>query len=208
MERWSDYAISIATIHHLATYERRKLAVKRLLQCVSPSQGRILIYVWAIEQDKLSRRDVPTGPRPEDTSGGSSCVGSGRDVFVPWVLSMENTNKNKHKPKAKSRTGHRSSTAAIAESSQNSPNEPPAEPPATSAPDTPQVFHRYYHMFAQGELAELVRSAANDLGLHIGPFAEETVDQGAGIETRRGFEIVQDGWERSNYYIELRCWEN
>jgi len=175
---------------------------------VSPSQGRILIYVWAIEQDELSRRNVPTEPQPKDSSRGSSCVGSGLDVFVPWVLSNENTNKNKHKPKEQSRTRLASSTAAVADLSQNSPNEPSAEPPGMSAPDTPQVFNRYYHMFAEGELAGLVRRAADDLGLHIGPYAEETVGKGAGIETGRGLEIVQDGWERSNYYVELRRWEN
>jgi len=54
-----------------------------------------------------------------------------------------------------------------------------------------------------------VRNAAYDLGLHVGPVAAETVDKGVGTETRsRGLEIVQDGWERSNYYVELRCWEN
>jgi len=63
-------------------------------------------------------------------------------------------------------------------------------------------------MFAEGELAELVRNAANDLRLHIGPFVEGMVDNGGGIEIRRGLEIVQDGWEKSNYYVELRRWEN
>jgi len=156
---------------------------------VSPSQGRILIYVWAIEQDEQSRRNIPTEPQLENTSGVASEVGPGRDVFVPWVLSKENTNKNKPKAKTKSKA------------SQDGPNAGSAE--------APQVFNRYYHMFAEGELAELVRNAAYDLGLHVGPVAAETVDKGVGTETRsRGLEIVQDGWERSNYYVELRCWEN
>ncbi|KAF9264766.1 hypothetical protein L218DRAFT_862277 [Marasmius fiardii PR-910] len=75
-----DYAISIATIHHLATPARRRKAVQRLLQAVSHSHGRILIYVWATEQDDLSKREVP---KPDGSAGS--------DVFVPWVMS-----KNKH----------------------------------------------------------------------------------------------------------------
>ena len=63
----------------------------------------------------------------------------------------------------------------------------------------PPVFNRYYHMFAKGELTRLVHDAANELGLSIGP--QEDKSEGSGIE------IVQDGWERSNYYVELRRWE-
>ncbi|KAG6821067.1 hypothetical protein H0H93_007226 [Arthromyces matolae] len=153
-----DYAISIATIHHLATHERRVKAIQRLLESVSPDHGRILIYVWAIEQDELSKRKVI-----EDDDIVSD--GKGRDVVVPWVLSP-----------------------------QKSGGEHSAEP---------QIFSRYYHMFAKGELTGLVQDAANSLGIEMGtphegkkPFAP-----------RRGVEIIQDGWERSNYYVELRLWE-
>jgi len=76
-----------------------------------------------------------------------------------------------------------------------------------SGSDEPQVFNRYYHMFAEGELSELVRSAASDLGIHIGPFPDQTVGSGSG-RGGRGLHIVQNGWERSNYYVELRCWQN
>lgn len=64
----------------------------------------------------------------------------------------------------------------------------------------PQVYHRYYHMFAKGELAGLVHDAARDLGIQVGPPSHDA-------RTKRGMEIVQDGWERSNYYVELRRWE-
>ncbi|KAF9036602.1 hypothetical protein BJ165DRAFT_1354452 [Panaeolus papilionaceus] len=171
-----DYAISIATIHHLATHERRRSAVKvscllvsgvfvlmspfqRLLQAVSPTHGRVLIYVWAIEQDELSKRKVVA----DEVVGHPQ----GKDVVVPWVLSKE-----------LSKTG------------------------ATSESREPQVFNRYYHMFAKGELSGLVAEAAAEMGLSVGR-AEERC--GAGIA---GLEIIQDGWERSNYYVELRLWKN
>jgi hypothetical protein len=110
---------------------------QRLITSVSPSYGRILIYVWAIEQDSLSKRAIPVS---ED--GGNT---QGRDVFVPWKTSEA-------------------------------------------------VYDRYYHMFAKGELASLVLSAAQELGL-------STDDTGTA-----GIRIVQDGWERSNYYVEIRRW--
>ena len=58
-------------------------------------------------------------------------------------------------------------------------------------------------MFAQGELRGLVEDAACQLDLLVG--SPDEVDEA--IAKRRGLEIVVDGWERSNYYVELRRWE-
>ncbi|CAK5277752.1 unnamed protein product [Mycena citricolor] len=135
-----DYAISIATIHHLASAERRSQSVQRLLRAVSENNGRVLIYVWATKQDELSKRTIP---RDE------------QDVFVPWSL-------------------------------------------ASSNGAGPQVLNRYYHMFAPGELRDLVEQAAGALGLVVGS---------PGSHRSKGLEIVQDGWERSNYFVEARRWQ-
>ncbi|KAH9484025.1 tRNA (carboxymethyluridine(34)-5-O)-methyltransferase [Psilocybe cubensis] len=147
-----DYAISIATIHHLATHERRRMAVQCLIQSTSPVHGRLLIYVWAIEQDELSKRKV--------VADEEILSSSGKDVIVPWVLS----------------------------------NNPQTQ-------TSPQVFNRYYHMFAKGELSGLVLEAAAELGLQVGQKPPQ------GEKDTQGIEIVQDGWERSNYYVELQRWQ-
>ncbi|KAK0459600.1 S-adenosyl-L-methionine-dependent methyltransferase [Desarmillaria tabescens] len=147
-----DYAISIATIHHLATSERRQMAVQRLLEAVSASHGRVLIYVWAIEQDELSKRTVPTSSHSSQ---------NGQDVLVPWVLNQ----------------------------------------PSRESPQSGRVLQRYYHMFAQNELPGLVVKCAEQMELCVGPKATF----GA---SHSGVEIIQDGWERSNYYIELRRWQS
>ena len=174
---------------------------------MSPSRGRILIYVWAIEQDDLSKRSVPTEFYTKDDSVAESDVGPGRDVFVPWVLSKPNTNNGKSKGKLSK--GSLASRSDVANSSQSCTNEASIEVTLMSGPDEPQVFNRYYHMFAEGELAELVRSAAGDLGIYIGPIPDQTLSSGSGMEWKgRGLDIVQDGWERSNYFVELQCWEN
>ena len=116
------------------------------------------MYVWATEQDHLSKRKVIADEEPPPLTG--------KDVVVPWVLSKEVSEKQ--------------------------PSDKDKEP---------QIFNRYYHMFAKGELPGLVIEAAKESGLCVGPKPE------SGDETLKGVEIVQDGWERSNYYVELRLWK-
>ena len=128
--------------------------MQRLIQAVNPQHGRVLIYVWAIEQDELSKRKVTEDDKVDDS-------GNGKDVMVPWVLS-------------KALGGERQGDQ--------------------------EVFNRYYHMFAKGELAALVIDAAQIMGLVVEPPATE--------KGRQGVEIVQDDWERSNYYVELRRWSS
>ena len=85
-----DFAISIAVIHHLSTPERRIDAVKVLLETLRPSRsgdsgGKVLIYVWALEQ-KDSRRGWDEGHE--------------QDVMVPWVMKAA-------KPKSKKPRGNK-----------------------------------------------------------------------------------------------------
>ncbi|KAH7155255.1 S-adenosyl-L-methionine-dependent methyltransferase [Dactylonectria estremocensis] len=66
-----DFVISIAVIHHLSTPVRRREAIVALLECVRPRDGRVLVYVWALEQSS-SRRGWDEG--------------SQQDTLVPWVM--------------------------------------------------------------------------------------------------------------------------
>ena len=50
-----DYTICIAVIHHLSSIEKRKKAISEL-QRVTKKDGKILILVWALEQEDDSRR--------------------------------------------------------------------------------------------------------------------------------------------------------
>jgi tRNA (uracil-5-)-methyltransferase TRM9 len=139
----------------------------------------MLIYVWAIEQDELSKRSIPTS----ETDGSDPHPTTGEDVFVPWVMSHQQTAKEKCKGDATSSAPSKQHTSVI----------------PTLVAETP-IYNRYYHMFANGELKELTVQAAEELGLVVGP--RETASE----EGCRGIEIVQEGWERSNYYVELRRW--
>ena len=73
-----DFAISIAVIHHLSTLERRREAIKAILECLKDG-GKALIYVWALEQ-KTSRRGWDEGHE--------------QDVMVPWVMKTGKKNPN------------------------------------------------------------------------------------------------------------------
>ena len=50
-----DYTISIAVIHHLSTAEKRKKAINELVR-ITKENGKVFILVWALEQEKDSRR--------------------------------------------------------------------------------------------------------------------------------------------------------
>ncbi|KAF9138083.1 tRNA methyltransferase, has a role in tRNA modification [Linnemannia schmuckeri] len=84
-----DFAISIAVIHHFISPERRVAAIEEILRIVRVG-GRVLIFVWALEQ---------TGKRDFDKET--------QDVFVPWALAKKPTESKKSsdpkKPKANSR---------------------------------------------------------------------------------------------------------
>ena len=146
---------------------------KRLIESVSPRHGRALIYVWAIEQDNLSKRNIPASTTPGEVNQTDHRTPQGQDVFVPWVLSSQTLSKANVKTEEPSGTAEQS-----------------------------KIFHRYYHMFARGELRQLVEEAAFELDLEVGS-PTESQEQGRGKPTQ-GLEITQDGWERSNYYVELR----
>lgn len=55
-----DNTISIAVIHHLSTDQDRINAINELIRVTKPN-GKILITVWAIEQEEHSRRKFKLG---------------------------------------------------------------------------------------------------------------------------------------------------
>ena len=59
-------------------------------------------------------------------------------------------------------------------------------------------------MFAKDELRGLVQLAAQATGLVVDSPTLNEVEKARATD---GVEIVANGWERSNYYIELRRWK-
>lgn len=63
-----DALLCIAVFHHLDSQENRISALKELSRLVKPG-GKILLYAWAFEQDKDSKRSFVD-----------------QDIYVPWDL--------------------------------------------------------------------------------------------------------------------------
>ncbi|XP_069496773.1 alkylated DNA repair protein alkB homolog 8 isoform X2 [Ambystoma mexicanum] len=183
-----DAVISIAVIHHFSTEERRLAAISELARLLRPG-GTALIYVWAMEQeykkqkskylkenrdDKVAPGGVPDGPtetllerRALDSSQGAACSGramsdlrdkacrsnegvnprlpvhtnrtafDAQDVLVPWHLKSGNKTKG-------GQTGNTLPVCGL-----------------DGQRDGSAVFHRYYHVYCEGELEAACKKLSN-----------------------------------------------
>jgi len=61
-------------------------------------------------------------------------------------------------------------------------------------------------MFEDGELRDLICEAAKNMGFLIGPPPKDVEKSQGRTDVTYGLEIVEDSWERSNFYVELRLW--
>ncbi|KAL2149601.1 hypothetical protein VTH82DRAFT_8253 [Thermothelomyces myriococcoides] len=182
-EHAADFIICVAVIHHMSTRARRQEAIRQLLRCVRLGEadqtgGRVLIYVWALEQG-TSRRGWDEGGE--------------QDLLVPWVLkSQQQQQKKKKLPKlpkphklpkgdravaAAQPVGERGSEIQGGEAPPASTSPvPPAEPePTTVSHHSDPVFQRYYHLYRRGELEEDVLAA--------------------------GGAVVSSGYEKDNWWV-------
>ncbi|KAK3371743.1 S-adenosyl-L-methionine-dependent methyltransferase [Lasiosphaeria ovina] len=168
-----DFVICVAVVHHLSTRPRRQDAIRRLLACVKGSGraagtgGKVLVYVWALEQGN-SRRGWEEGGE--------------QDLLVPWVLKSPKPQQKKQKqPKQRQKhqghEDHHRGDSSLSEANKSgepplteslpSPPPPPPPPPtgedgndgSTGASHTDPVFRRFYHLYRQGELEEDVLAA-------------------------------------------------
>ncbi|KAG0037686.1 tRNA methyltransferase, has a role in tRNA modification [Podila clonocystis] len=204
-----DFAISIAVIHHFISPERRVAAIEEILRVVRV-QGRVLIFVWALEQ---------TGKRDFDKDV--------QDVFVPWAMPKKAEPKKeksaKSRPQGVKKKDRRAAEAAASSSSSvtedqtqdhkdvisegmekltvqdttTATNESSSSSATTStsmsdstssettdpgAPAAP-VYNRYYHLFQKGELEELVSRTNKAI-------------------------IIQQGYDRDNWWCIVEKTEN
>ncbi|KAF9385070.1 tRNA methyltransferase, has a role in tRNA modification [Podila verticillata] len=159
-----DFAISIAVIHHFISPERRVAAIEEILRVVRV-QGRVLIFVWALEQ---------TGKRDFDKDV--------QDVFVPWAMPKKEPKKEKSKSRpqgvkkkdrkeasssassTKGQEGAIESMEQLTVDTTTATNASSSSPSSTSTSTNPTpsetnpvpVYNRYYHLFQKGELEELI----------------------------------------------------
>ncbi|KAI0843426.1 S-adenosyl-L-methionine-dependent methyltransferase [Hypoxylon sp. FL0890] len=128
-----DFAICIAVIHHLSTRERRVEGVRALLDCVKPRIGKILVYVWALEQGS-SRRGWDEGKADQDQ-------------LVPWVMKSNKPKKLKKEEASKKEGGGNGADS----------------PTNGDTGVKEATYQRYYHLYRKGELEEDVLAAGGEI---------------------------------------------
>ncbi|CAK9784165.1 S-adenosyl-L-methionine-dependent methyltransferase [Cutaneotrichosporon oleaginosum] len=175
-----DFAISVAAIHHLSTPERRENAVRALLRSLGEN-ARFFIYVWAWEQGPESKRKM--GSR-----AGGDVV---QDVLVPWVVKpgpgKQGAGKGKKGRRKGGERGDRGEGGQREEGGDGGKTEEDGAGEEDEEAD--KVYHRYYHLFVEGELRALVEAAARSEGFAL---------DGQG----RYLGVVREGWEADNWWIE------
>uniref|UniRef100_A0A3Q1HRX3 tRNA (carboxymethyluridine(34)-5-O)-methyltransferase n=1 Tax=Anabas testudineus TaxID=64144 RepID=A0A3Q1HRX3_ANATE len=152
-----DACISIAVIHHFSTQERRLAAVRELVRLLKPG-GRALVYVWAFEQEynkqkskylKDQNKEHPENHGPiYNTSEDRQLADNYKPVDkIQDVSKVTNGKLSVHTNRTAFNTQDllvpwhlKEGKTGELSKSENSP-----------AP----VFHRYYHVFQEGELEQL-----------------------------------------------------
>ncbi|ESN94328.1 hypothetical protein HELRODRAFT_69129, partial [Helobdella robusta] len=134
-----DACICIAVLHHLASQERRSLAIKEIVRVLKVG-GQALIYVWAMEQDfagvkskylKSVKKITELTEFHKVDDNLSLPVHNSKTTFkycdnlVPWTLQTEYPTKDDL--------------------------------------NSVEVYKRYYHVFCKGELVELCRQFDSSL---------------------------------------------
>jgi tRNA (uracil-5-)-methyltransferase TRM9 len=147
-ERAADFVICVAVIHHMSTRARRQEAIRQLLRCVKLGEagrtgGRVLVYVWALEQG-TSRRGWDEGGE--------------QDLLVPWVLKSQHKQPKQRKGTKGEGVGDATTADKSGEASPRSTTAATPEP-GVAPSHTDPVFQRYYHLYRKGELEEDVLAA-------------------------------------------------
>jgi tRNA (uracil-5-)-methyltransferase TRM9 len=200
----------------------------------------------------------PEGPSSEDGLDGGNGKGTEgeerieykiQDVLVPWVLRSKPKPKPKPKSKPKSKSGLKSKTPASLDSKPNEnedehttsdqvdekngtgPQKEEAEEEAQNGEkeEEEQVFNRYYHLFIEGELRDLIHQAGREEGYRILPLSspsssssstsplvsstststpstssttndEKVIKEGSG--DGKWLRIRGEGWEADNWWVE------
>lgn len=88
-----DYVLSIAVIHHLSTHERRIKAIEELIRILKPN-GKLLIQVWAFEQNKKSKNQFIKQENLVEFKNSQKTLNEMRYYYVFKKNELDNIIKN------------------------------------------------------------------------------------------------------------------
>ncbi|XP_035232534.1 alkylated DNA repair protein alkB homolog 8-like, partial [Stegodyphus dumicola] len=152
----ADVVICIAVIHHMSTKVRRTKAVQEIVRVLRPC-GQALIYVWAFEQ--------------EGAEGPSNYLKQNKLNHQHNVLEMEQDvlkfesseiQFNDSSTKVLKMPVHRNRTNFI-QQDMLVPWKEKKGPYEVTHAKSGNVHHRYYHVFAKGELESLVTESGGTI---------------------------------------------
>uniref|UniRef100_A0A8C5D731 Fe2OG dioxygenase domain-containing protein n=1 Tax=Gouania willdenowi TaxID=441366 RepID=A0A8C5D731_GOUWI len=152
-----DACISIAVIHHLSTQERRLAAVRELVRLLKPG-GRALIYVWAFEQEHNKQKSKYL----KDHNGKQNLIkntseGSQEPCEYPSKCSDGACTPTDYMPVTDGKLSVHTNRTAFNTQDLLVPwhlKEGKRQEEKLETSPAP-VFHRFYHVFQQGELEQL-----------------------------------------------------
>ncbi|XP_036049935.1 alkylated DNA repair protein alkB homolog 8 isoform X2 [Onychomys torridus] len=171
-----DACISIAVIHHFSTAERRVAALQELARLLRPG-GQALIYVWAMEQEyknqksKYLKGSKTSQEDKEEINNDTATQGllvdqmpdGGSENQASSAPATDNIQEGECKPRKvpnselpvhTNRTSFHSQDVLVPWHFKENPCKDKDVESFGSAgsPDPNPVFHRYYHVFCDGEL--------------------------------------------------------
>ena len=164
-----DVCLCIAVLHHLSTAERRLAGLRELVRVTRPG-GLVLVYVWALEQEieKVKKKNLKevdfTGTNEDD----SVTDGNIEDESLKNIKETKETFPSK----SENPSDHSKPRLRVNASRESFEQQDLFVPWKYSGPGKQQekqrkvngqkgdvteglVFHRYYHVFQDGELVEL-----------------------------------------------------
>jgi tRNA (uracil-5-)-methyltransferase TRM9 len=193
---------------------------------------------------KATQPEGRTSENDLDNGNGKGAEGEERieekiqDVLVPWVLRSRPKPKPKPKSKPKSKSGLKSKTPAsldlnpnenedehttsdqVDEKNGTGPQKEEAEDEAQDGEkeEEEKVFNRYYHLFVEGELRDLIYKAGEEEGYRILPSCSSSpsslpvstttkndkkeINDGDGPGNGKWLRIRGEGWEADNWWVE------
>jgi tRNA (uracil-5-)-methyltransferase TRM9 len=160
-----------------------------------------------------------------------------QDVLVPWVLRSKPKPKSKSKPKTKSKSNPVSTLDPNSNDFENTSGEPEGGKTANQEKEEDhkeeveeeekeeeKVFNRYYHLFVEGELRDLIYKAGEEEGYRILPPISSSpspsstpsslhvstttkndkkeINDGDGPGNGKWLRIRGEGWEADNWWVE------
>ncbi|NWR29088.1 ALKB8 protein, partial [Tachuris rubrigastra] len=182
-----DACISIAVIHHFSTAERRLATIRELARLLRPG-GMALIYVWAMEQEyrnqkskylkekngsKGKEKEINTGTTqtlltdqvPGSSSQDSACSDQIINDLKDEGCDAKPVGADSRLPVHTNRTSFQSQDLLVpwhlkggTKRKEETVDTVLAPADSKESQELSPVFHRYYHVFCEGELEAVCRS--------------------------------------------------